>query len=382
MVLLLSAVLLVAAPGLLLAYAGWLRVPARPPAGRRPPAPALLPEVDVVVAVHDEARLIDAKLRDLAALEYPGDRIRFWIVDGGSSDDTPEVVMARVAGDSRFRLLRVARHNKTAQLNAALRRVAGDWVMVTDADGRMAPDTLQRLVAAADGAGDVGVVGSRVAPAPAHPLERLHWQLHNRILEAEHRRGSAGIVAGPCYLFRRRLLTEFPGDVVADDVHVACVAAVAGLRVGLSGAPVTEVRAPTTLAALVRHKLRKADAYLREIFRFLPRVHRMASPMREVFLWRAALLVGAPPLASLGLLGLLVAGSPEAAVGLGHGTVAAAALIGLAAVVRHPVTDALRLLLLATLLAAVWLAALVAHPFSQRTASFTKLPGPVGSGPA
>ena len=99
------------------------------------------------------------------------------------------------------------------------------------------------------------------------------------------------------------LFERFPDDVVSDDVYVALTAAVAGRRVALADVTVTERRSPVRLPDLFRHKLRKTDAYLREIFRFLPHAGAMPAPARTIFLWRAAHLTVLPVLVALGTLG-------------------------------------------------------------------------------
>ncbi len=52
------------------------------------------PMVDVIVAVHNEAQMIAGKLRELETIDYPANRVRFIIVDGGSSDGTMAAITA------------------------------------------------------------------------------------------------------------------------------------------------------------------------------------------------------------------------------------------------------------------------------------------------
>lgn len=75
--------------------------------------PESWPAIDAVVPTHDEAGRIEAKIRNLRALAYPG-AIRFWIVDGASADGTPAI-----AGDPRFSVVALSVADKTAQLNRA-----------------------------------------------------------------------------------------------------------------------------------------------------------------------------------------------------------------------------------------------------------------------
>jgi cellulose synthase/poly-beta-1,6-N-acetylglucosamine synthase-like glycosyltransferase len=56
-----------------------------------------LPTVAVVVPAWNEGAVIGASIDRLMALDYPRDRLRVYVVDDASTDDTPEVVLARAA---------------------------------------------------------------------------------------------------------------------------------------------------------------------------------------------------------------------------------------------------------------------------------------------
>jgi cellulose synthase/poly-beta-1,6-N-acetylglucosamine synthase-like glycosyltransferase len=362
--------------GLVPGYALWLsrrRHASSPPTVR---ASAPLPHVDVIVAVHDEAELIEGKLENLLRLAYPPEALTFWIVDGASTDGTAERVRPWTRRDARFRLVRLGVADKTAQLNAALALARGPWILVTDADARLAPDTLTLMIATGENDPSLAALGTPVVPATAHPLEQLYWRMANRMRRAESGRGSASIVIATCYAFRCGLLECLPPDVLNDDVHVSFAAAASGGRVALVDRTVIELRAPTRLAELFCHKRRKAEGYLREVLRFLPRIGSMASPAREVFLWRAALLVAFPLLAAIGglFLAAWMAGGTSGVSGIVAGVLALPPLLAAAAcaggwrppgVVLYPA--------LGLLLAAVQLTALVVHPFSRLTSCYPKV---------
>lgn len=347
--------LLIVAGAIVGVYAAWLF--ASVAASPAPHAePSRLPFVLIVVPVFDEALLIEEKLANLAALTYPAARRRVVIVDGGSADGTVALTSRWIAARPDFALLRTSHRNKTAQLSEALQiHPEGEWILVTDADALLAPDTLQRLTEVARDE-RIGVVGAHVRPASAHALESLHWRATDWMRGREANRGSAAIVAAPCYLVRRELLAGMPSDTVADDVHVACRAMLAGLRVGVCDSTVLELRSPRELTTLLRHKFRKADAYLREIVRFLPAAHRIPPPMRAIFFWRAVLLM-IVPLLSAAAFCLMAFSAPTA--------VAVSTTI---LVVTRP-----RVVALFAVLAAVLAAALLRYPFSRQVASFPKI---------
>ncbi len=351
---------------------GWLLA-----AGCRPRARQVLsgtyPPVTVIVPVLDEAPVIDIKLTNLYELRYPSDRLNVLIVDGGSTDSTLEHIGKRIEGRANIRLIKTECRNKTAQVDAAVRESVSPWILMTDADALLAPDILERVTAAVDMQPALGVVGVPVRPHAAHPLERLHWRLADWLRARELDCGTASIVTAPCYFARRELVANLPSDTVADDVHVACRAMREGWRVGLVDTYATEMRSPRTFAALVRHKLRKADAYLREIFRFLPGVWQMRQPMRGVFLWRAFLLMVCPPLAVLAAGRVLWTVASQVSDGISAFSVA----VGMASLMlarRVPRVQELALLAaLGCMLVAVSALALVLYPLSRQTAAFGKI---------
>jgi hypothetical protein len=370
MILMTGAVFLVAiAVCIVAAYAMWLITARRAAPVMRPAM--MVPRVLIVVPVFDEAPLIVAKLENLAVLIDAHELCRVVIADGGSTDGTIPLIREWIAARPRFALRETQLRNKTAQLNDAMLLSEGEpWVLVTDADALLAADTLPRLLAvAADPT--IGVVGARVRPTAAHALESLHWRATDWLREREFERGSAAIVAAPCYLLRRELLVDLPTDVIADDVHVACRAMRTGLRVGHSDVVVQELRSPRAIVALLRHKYRKADAYLREIARFLPALSRMPQPMRAIFLWRAALLT-VVPLCGIG-------GGIASAVVLTGTYPLALAVSAVAFALTFPFAPAraiARGIALAAVLAAVSALALLTYPFSRQAASFPKIVQP------
>ncbi len=321
------------------------------------------PFVDVVVPVHDEEAYIAEKIENLLALDYPAEQIRFWIVDGASRDATLKAAAPVAAGDPRFTLLRAGAADKARQMNLALSKCRGDWILVTDADSRLAADTLRNLVNEGASSPRTGAVGVTVTPARPHPWEELHWRTSDGVRLREAARGSASIVTGPCYLVRRGILDRFPPGVVADDVHVAFRTAAAGLRTGFIPGNVTELRTPASIRELIPHKFRKARAYVREIFRFLPRLGSMRGDSRRTFLRHAAKML---------LFPLAVVPAAALAVRAAGATISLGAALAAASVLAAR-TEWRRPIALAALLTAVLFVATVSLPFVGLRLSYRKV---------
>ncbi len=339
-------------------------------AKRMPPdAP---PQVDIIVPIYNEAALIESKIAALKQLDYPRSRYRVILVDGCSTDGTLQLVRSAIGQASNFALITTKVSGKIAQLNAALVKTRAPWIMITDADAHLPSSTLKVLFAEIAAQPSLHAIGTAVRPETCLWLERYHWFLSNALRSLESRCGSASFVTGPCYLFQRSLLETFPADVIADDIHVALCAHSKGERVGFCRLRVRERRAPSSIAGLWRHKLRKAQAYLREVFRFLRSTADPRATRHIALYCRMAQLVLAP------LMGMTAVLLCAAAVitGLQWPTLLILTLLLVAITIspirRGPVSAA-AYLILAGFTAVILLAAMLSYPFTVQDACYGRV---------
>jgi 1,2-diacylglycerol 3-beta-glucosyltransferase len=106
------------------------------------------PPLSVLVACHNEERVLERLLDALRALRYPPGLLQFVLVDDDSTDRTGEILDDFALTDPRVTVLHRpagSTGGKSGALNAALRRVTGEVVVVFDADHRPRPDVLLRL---------------------------------------------------------------------------------------------------------------------------------------------------------------------------------------------------------------------------------------------
>jgi glycosyltransferase involved in cell wall biosynthesis len=101
------------------------------------------PRVSLIVAAHREAGVIEAKVANARALDWPADRLEVIVACDGSPDDTP--ARARAAGADV--VLELPWGGKVRAQDAAVERATGDLLAFSDANALWEPEALRALVA-------------------------------------------------------------------------------------------------------------------------------------------------------------------------------------------------------------------------------------------
>jgi cellulose synthase/poly-beta-1,6-N-acetylglucosamine synthase-like glycosyltransferase len=201
-------------------YAGYplflLAVPRRK-GFRRSDGP--LPPVSVVIAAHNEARVIAATVENKLAQDYPKNLLDVIVVSDGSEDGTDELV-ERI-GDDRVTLLRQEpRQGKTLALNRALQAARGEIVVISDANSLYRPDAVRRLVAAFEDDSVGYATGCLVYRDPGETAvgggSGMYMRYENWLRTLESRAGSIVGVNGGIDAVRSRLYSPMRADHLPD----------------------------------------------------------------------------------------------------------------------------------------------------------------------
>lgn len=240
-------------------YAGFplvLVLRRRVPAPRRDPA-AEWPPVSYLIIVHNERAVIDAKLANVEALDYPRDRLQVIVASDGSDDGTNERVAGH-AGATAIELLTLERVGKNAALNAAVAAAHGEILVFSDADSMLEPGALRALVAPFQDPG-VGAVGGdyhyEEKGGPGGASERRYWSIDRLWKTLESRSGSMTSATGQIHAIRRALFSPVP-DGVTDDFHVSTGAIAASRRLVFEPAAVAVGPVAETTELEFRRKVR------------------------------------------------------------------------------------------------------------------------------
>lgn len=204
---------------------------------RLAPARAAIPPRDpmtfsFLIAAHNEAAHIEAKIRDTLSQEAGPHAIEVIVVSDGSTDGTVE--LARGIVDPRVQVFELPGHQgKASAINLGLEHCRGDVVVFSDANSLLEPGS---LLAIARHLGDpqVGGVCGRITvtakrSGPTGQAEGLYWRYDQAIKAAESRLGGTVSAQGSIYAIRRELTQPLIMGC-ADDFLMSVNAVAAGKR--------------------------------------------------------------------------------------------------------------------------------------------------------
>lgn len=181
-------------------------------AGRRPAragadsneTAGTLPTVSLIVAAHDEESVIEQKVRNALALDYPRERLQVIVACDGCTDAT--AARAREAGADL--VLELPRGGKIRAQDAAVERANGEIVAFSDANALWEPDALRELAGAFDDPA-VGYACGQVRFVQASEdrgatnQEGVYWRYEMALRERESQLSSITAGNGAIYATRK-----------------------------------------------------------------------------------------------------------------------------------------------------------------------------------
>ncbi|HKG22529.1 MAG TPA: glycosyltransferase family 2 protein, partial [Blastocatellia bacterium] len=201
---------------------------------RRVSRAEITPRVSVVLACHNEAKKIEARIENLLALDYPEEALELIVISDGSTDRTAEA--ARRTPSNRVRVFSYeGRMGKATAINVGVEIASGEIIVFADARQRFDGRALKEIVANFndDTVGAVSgelIIDSRRSSSVGEGIG-LYWKYEKWIRKNESRCSSVIGATGAIYAVRRGLWEPLPPMTILDDVYTPMRIALAGRRV-------------------------------------------------------------------------------------------------------------------------------------------------------
>ena len=192
-----------------------------------------LPSVTLMICAYNEEEVVEEKMRNTLALDYPRESFTVMWVTDGSSDRTNELLGHYPEVKLVFS---PERKGKTAALHHGMGEVKSNIVVFTDANTMLNEGAIREMVRWFDDP-RVGCVSGEKRVAARHDGdtaakgEGLYWKYESALKRWDSELYSAMGAAGELYAIRRKLYREVPSNALLDDFMMSMCLVAEGYRI-------------------------------------------------------------------------------------------------------------------------------------------------------
>lgn len=230
------------------------------------------PAVTLFIAAYNEAEIIEEKMANSLALDYPTNRLKiFWVIDG--STDASEEILRKYTNVKV--LYSPERRGKTAAINHGMAHVEDPIVVFTDANCMLNKEALKRIVKQFEDP-TIGCVSGekRIAfqqdDTVSSKGESAYWKYESFLKEKDFAYYSAVGAAGELFAIRTVYFEEMPENTLLDDFMLSMRIAQKGLRIAYTPDAYAVERGSSNMEEESKRKQRIAAGGWQSIGRLLP----------------------------------------------------------------------------------------------------------------
>ena len=244
------------------------------PVKRVLPPDSDLPEVTLFITAFNEEDVVDEKMENSLALDYPADKLRIiWVTDG-SDDGTNDRLQTRWNGKVTV-YFQPKRQGKTAAMTRGMTLVRTPLVVFTDANTMVNSEAIREIVLAFQNPKVGCVAGEKridvqTKDGAAAGGEGIYWKYESTLKALDSRLYSAVGAAGELFAVRRELFEEMKADTLLDDFILSLRIAMRGYTIAYCAAAYATESGSADMQEEEKRKVRIAAGGLQSIWRLRP----------------------------------------------------------------------------------------------------------------
>jgi cellulose synthase/poly-beta-1,6-N-acetylglucosamine synthase-like glycosyltransferase len=242
---------------------------------------SIQPQVIVLMAVYNGAKVIEEKVKSVFNSQYPAQKIHFIIGSDCSNDGTDEILQE--LGNSYKQLTYVKFENRTGkikiinhlfELASTFPNFQDSIIISTDVTAFFHPDCIKELTANFNNY-EVGIVGSNIVKREERKdgisgQEKAYYQREIDMKNSEGLIwGSCMGVFGACFASRPGAFTRVPDKFLSDDFFITLAAIEKKYKVFLDVDAKVDMNLPNNSSTEYRRKVRIATGNFQNLFRFI-----------------------------------------------------------------------------------------------------------------
>jgi cellulose synthase/poly-beta-1,6-N-acetylglucosamine synthase-like glycosyltransferase len=184
--------------------------------------PDELPSITILLPAYNEQQFIADKIRNLAILDYPADKLKIIIASDGSTDSTYQTALDTLREPEcqhcNIEVIRFSQNRgKIAILNSLISEVKTEILALSDISALISIDALTLAAKQFRDPAIAVVNGHYRLLNPGSAGEQKYWEFQSRLKANEASLGSVIGSHGAFYLIRSHLYQALPDDTINDD---------------------------------------------------------------------------------------------------------------------------------------------------------------------
>ena len=200
--------------------------------------------VTMIVAAFNEASVLQQKIDNTLAINYPEGLLQLIVITDGSTDGSDELVRLNPA----IRLLHIPeRKGKYAAIKRAMREIRTPVVVFSDANAILNPDCITRIVKHYTDPVVGGVAGEKKilrgdTVSAVGEAEGIYWKYESFLKKLDANLNTVTGAAGELFSIRTELFREQDDDIILDDFVISMQVCLQGYKIAYEpGAYATEL---------------------------------------------------------------------------------------------------------------------------------------------
>ena len=191
-----------------------------------------LPSVTILIPAYNEDQLLEEKIRNTQALDYPADKLHIAFVTDGSTDNSPKIIKQH-AGITLFHSSE--RKGKIHAVNRVMKMISTPIIVFCDANTLLNSLAIKNIVRHYQDANVGGVAGEKrifkkTADNASGAGEGLYWKYESFLKKKDSDINSVVGAAGELFSIRTSLYEEPAEDMIIEDFYMSLRIAARGYR--------------------------------------------------------------------------------------------------------------------------------------------------------
>lgn len=229
------------------------------------------PTVTIAIPCYNEEATVDKTVKSLLALDYPKDKIKIFLIDDGSKDNTWNVIKSFENGTSVFAFKKENGGKHTA-LNLALENTTSEFFGCLDSDSLVHPQALKRILKYFEkDPATMAVAPSIIVYNPKNIIQYSQNIEYDMSIYTKKMLGFMGgihVTPGPFSIFRKKVFDDLGYYRKAhntEDQEIALRMQEHGYKIDHCPDAYVYTNTPDSVAKLYRQRLRWIYGFIKNI---------------------------------------------------------------------------------------------------------------------